>query len=162
VGGDTLFGLENSNSFANFLLPMYGMGEPHVLEHSTERLIAAATIMMGLAGFTLAWFFYMNRTDLPGRIAAAAGWLHRLLRENYYVDVIYDLLIVRPLVVLSDRLLYRVIDSKVIDDFTVNGAARTVRAGASSVLKYAQTGLAQSYMFFMIAGAVAVVGYLLT
>ena len=162
VWGDTLFGLENSNSFENFLLPMFATGEPHVLEHSVERLMAAATIVMGLVGFALAWFFYMNRIDLPARIAASAGGMYRLLRESYYVDAIYDAVIVRPLVAFSDRLLFRTIDTKVIDDLVVNGTARTVRAGASSVLKFAQTGLAQSYVFFMIAGAVAVVGYLLT
>jgi hypothetical protein len=36
-----------------------------------------------------------------------------------------------------------------------------VRALAANGLKYAQSGLAQSYIFFMIAGAAALVGYLL-
>jgi len=162
VWGDTLFGLENSNSFKNFLTPVFGLGEEPVLEHSTERLIAAATIVMGLVGYALAWFFYMSRIDLTERLASKMSWLHRFLRESYYVDVIYDALIVRPLVVISERFLYRGIDRRVIDEFTVNGTARTVRAAASRVFKFAQTGLTQSYVFIMITGAVAVVGYLLT
>ena len=104
----------------------------------------------------------MNQIELNERFAGSLSWLRQLLRENYYVDALYDALFVRPLVVVSERLLYRGIDARVIDDFAVNGAARSVRALASGVLKFAQTGLAQSYMFFMIAGAVAVVGYLLS
>jgi len=81
--------------------------------------------------------------------------------NRYYVDEIYDSLIVRPLVKLSDRVLWRIIDDGVIDGVAVNGTARAVRAIAANGLKYAQSGLAQSYVFFMIAGALAIVGYLL-
>ena len=64
-------------------------------------------------------------------------------------------------VVLSERFLYRGIDMRAIDEFAVNGTARTVRAAARDVLKFAQTGFTQSYMFGRIIGAVAVVTYLL-
>jgi NADH:ubiquinone oxidoreductase subunit 5 (subunit L)/multisubunit Na+/H+ antiporter MnhA subunit len=57
--------------------------------------------------------------------------------------------------------LYRVIDARIIDGIGVNGLARGVRAIAADGLKYAQSGLTQSYVFFMIVGAVAIVGYLL-
>jgi hypothetical protein len=43
----------------------------------------------------------------------------------------------------------------------VNGTAQLVRALADRVLKHAQSGLTQSYIFLMIVGTVAVVGYLL-
>jgi hypothetical protein len=42
----------------------------------------------------------------------------------------------------------------------VNGSARWC-AGWPQRLKYAQSGLTQGYIFFMIAGAVAVVAFLL-
>ena len=38
---------------------------------------------------------------------------------------------------------------------------RGVRALAANGLKYAQSGMAQGYVFFMIIGAVAILGYLL-
>jgi hypothetical protein len=48
-----------------------------------------------------------------------------------------------------------------IDGAAINGSARGVRALAESGLKYAQTGLTQSYIFLMIAGAALIVAYLL-
>ena len=54
-----------------------------------------------------------------------------------------------------------VVDAGLIDGIGVNGTARGIRAIAANGLKYAQTGLTQSYIFFMIVGAVAIVGYLL-
>jgi hypothetical protein len=50
---------------------------------------------------------------------------------------------------------------RLIDGVGVEGAARAVRSVAANGLKYAQSGLTQSYIFLMIVGAVAIVGYLL-
>jgi len=69
--------------------------------------------------------------------------------------------VVRPLVAVSDRVLFRIIDARLIDGVGVNGTARGIRAFAANGLKYAQSGHTQSYVLFMIVGAVAIVGYLL-
>ena len=99
--------------------------------------------------------------ELPGEIVQRAGGLYRLVASKYYVDEIYDAVLVRPLVKLSDAVLFRVVDAGLIDGVVVNGTARGVRAVASNGLKYAQSGLAQGYVFFMILGAAAILGYLL-
>jgi NADH-quinone oxidoreductase subunit L len=94
-------------------------------------------------------------------MATALSGLYRLLLNKYWIDEFYDAVIVRPLVRVSDRLLFRGIDAGLIDGVAVNGSARVVRGLAGDVLKYAQSGLTQGYIFFMIAGAVAVVAFLL-
>ena len=73
----------------------------------------------------------------------------------------YDALVVRPTVALSDRVFFRVVDAGLIDRVIVDGSANTVRSFADGVLKRFQTGFAQSYLFLMIVGAIAIVGYLL-
>ena len=113
------------------------------------------------AGTLLAWLCYVRRPDLPRRIAVAFAGAHRTLLNKYWIDELYDALLVRPLVAFSDRVLFRVVDAGLVDGVLVNGTARGVRALASHGLKYAQSGLAQSYVFFMIAGAAALVGWLL-
>ena len=95
------------------------------------------------------------------RLAATFGGLHRLLLHKYWIDELYDALIVRPLVRVSDRVLYRGLDAGLIDGVAVNGSARVVQGLAANGLKYAQSGLTQGYVFFMIAGAVAIVAFLL-
>ncbi|MCG8589285.1 MAG: hypothetical protein MJE66_08335, partial [Proteobacteria bacterium] len=71
-----------------------------------------------------------------------------------------DAVIVRPLVAVSDAVLYRSIDAAAIDSTGVDGAGRAVRAIAGDVLRYAQTGLTQGYLLLMVLGTVALVGYL--
>ena len=52
------------------------------------------------------------------------------------------------------------LDAGIIDGAAVNGTARAIRAIAANGLKYAQSGLTQVYIFIMLVGAVALVGYL--
>jgi NADH-quinone oxidoreductase subunit L len=159
VWGD-LLGIPNSDSLGNFLAPALAAGEAHALEHSEEYAMAGSAVMVAAAGLALAIFLYWRRPDLPGRIAASLRGLYRLLVNKYYVDEVYDALIVRPTVALSDRVLFRIVDAGLIDGAAVNGSARGVRALADGALKYVQTGFTQSYVFLMIVGAVAIVGYL--
>jgi NADH-quinone oxidoreductase subunit L len=160
VWGD-IIGIEESNSLANFLQPVLAVGEPHAIEHSTELWMAAAAVAIALAGTGLAWLFYIRKPGVPGWLAAHLSGFYRTVLNKYYIDELYDAVIVRPLVAFSDRVLYRFVDARVIDGIGVNGTARGIRAIAADGLKYAQSGLTQSYVFFMIAGAVAIVGYLL-
>jgi NADH-quinone oxidoreductase subunit L len=160
VWGDA-FGIPESNSLANFLAPAVAAGEPHHLAHSTEYMMAAGAVGLAGVGALLAWYLYVRRPELPGKLAASLAVLYRLLLNKYYVDEVYDALIVRPTVKLSDRVLFRLIDAGLIDSVIVDGSARTVWTVADGVLKRVQTGFTQSYLFLMIVGAVAIVGYLL-
>ena len=62
--------------------------------------------------------------------------------------------------VISDRVFFRGIDATLIDEVGANGSARAVRSLASDVLKYLQSGLAQGYLFLMVVGTLAIIGYL--
>jgi NADH-quinone oxidoreductase subunit L len=162
VWGDlSWIGIEDSNSLANFLAPVLANAPPHEIAHSTEYGLAAGAVAVASLGLAAAWWLYVRKPAWPGEIADKLGGIHRLLLAKYHVDEIYDAALVRPLVAISDRLLYRGIDAGLIDGVAVNGLARSVRAFAADGLKYVQSGLAQSYLFLMVAGAFAVVAYLM-
>jgi NADH-quinone oxidoreductase subunit L len=158
--GDLLFNLENSNSLANFLAPSLVAGDPQEIPHTAEYMIAGSSILASGLGLLGAWWLYARRPEIPGRIAAALPSFRQLLFRGYYIDELYNVLLVRPLVWISDRILFRFFDTGLIDGIVVNGSARAVRALAANGLKYAHSGLAQAYIFLMIVGAVAIVGYL--
>ncbi len=151
--------IPDANSLGNFLLPALTQ-EAHHVKHSTEYALAALATGIILIGILLAYLLYIRRPELPGRIASSLGGLSRAVVNKYYVDEIYDAVIVRPLVVISDKVLYRGIDATLIDEVGANGSARAVRSLASDVLKYLQSGLAQGYLFLMVVGTLAIIGYL--
>jgi NADH-quinone oxidoreductase subunit L len=130
------------------------------VEHSTEYALAALATGIILVGILLAYLLYVRKPQLPGRIASLLGGLSRAVANKYYVDEIYDAVIVRPLVVISDKVLFRGIDATLIDEVGANGSARAVRSLASDVFKYLQSGLAQGYLFLMVVGTLAIIGYL--
>jgi len=160
IWGD-LIPIKDSNSLANFLKPALAVGAPHAIEHSTEFWMAFWAVAVALAGTGVAWLLYLRKPRVPGWLAAHLSGAYRTLLNKYYIDELYDAVIVRPLVWLSDRVLYRIVDARWIDGIAVNGTANGIRAFAANGLKYAQSGLTQSYLFFMIVGAVAIVSYLL-
>ncbi|MCP5069142.1 MAG: NADH-quinone oxidoreductase subunit L, partial [bacterium] len=79
-----------------------------------------------------------------------------------WIDELYDYILVRPLVWISDRILYRWLDSRLLDGIVIDGTARGIRALAADMFKYSQSGLVQGYLFLMLVGALAIIGYLAT
>jgi NADH-quinone oxidoreductase subunit L len=149
----------HSNSLANFLGSVLH-GVHHEVSFATERGLAVVSVAVAGAGALLAAWLYVWKPELPARIRAALGGLHRVVANKYYVDEIYDAAIVRPTVSLSENVLYRGIDVGLIDGAAVNGSARLVRGLASGVLRHFQSGLAQGYLFLMVLGTLVIASYL--
>ena len=84
--------------------------------------------------------------------------LYRLLLNKYFVDEVYDDLIVRPARVGSEAV-YRRFDLRVIDG-AVNGAGALVRSFASAIRVY-QTGYVRNYALSILVGVVLVMAYYL-
>jgi NADH-quinone oxidoreductase subunit L len=158
IYGD-LIPVQNSNSLLNFLAPVISVAEHHI-EHSTELALAVYAIAAAAVGFTFAVVLYVQSPELVGRLRSTFSGPYTVLKEKYYVDELYDALIVRPLVRFSDRILFRAVDAEAIDGYAVNGPARAVRALAADSLKYLQSGLAQGYLIVMLVGSAAIVGWL--
>lgn len=144
-----------ANEFERFVRPALARVPVHsdhlaIAEfgHGMELGLAAVTALAVLA--TLIWARRFYRRD-PLRPAP------RLLENKYYVDEIYEALLVRPIVRGSTVLLWRVFDVAIIDG-AVNGVASAVAAGAA-VLRRLQTGLVRSYIVMILIGALIVLGY---
>jgi NADH-quinone oxidoreductase subunit L len=84
--------------------------------------------------------------------------LYITLLNKYWVDEIYDALIVNPIHWISTNLMWNFVDVKVIDG-TVNGAGEFVR-GSGSLLRKLQSGYVRSYAGWILLGAVFLVALL--
>jgi NADH-quinone oxidoreductase subunit L len=88
----------------------------------------------------------------------AGGGFYRLLFNKYWIDELYDSVIVRPFTVISQTLA-QIFDPKVIDG-AVNGIAATAR-GLSVFWRGIQTGNVQHYLVGFVAGTIALLAYYL-
>jgi NADH-quinone oxidoreductase subunit L len=139
--------------FAHRLSSVFAL---HDAEHS--KLVPLLSVVVVVVGFALAFSRYKVAPVKPDRIGQPSTPLRALLLNAYYVDALYDRVIVRPLFALSS-VLARAFDLGVLDGI-VNGLGRAVVAGAGG-LRRLQTGYVVNYALTMLAGAVLVVAFLL-
>ena len=121
----------------------------------------ASALLSGLtraAGVVLAWYMYMTAPVRPDAIGQARTPVHAFLLNAWYVDWLYDRVFVRPLFALCA--FFARFDLGVIDGL-VNLTGRLVELWSVGTRRL-QTGYVVNYALTMLAGAVALVGFLLT
>ena len=116
------------------------------------------SLIVFVGGLGLAMYRYRMTPVKAETVGQPRTPLHRLLINAYYVDWIYDTLIVRPLLALS-TVLASVVDLGFIDGI-VNGVGRLVTACGAG-LRRVQSGYVVNYALTMLAGAVVVIAFLL-
>jgi NADH-quinone oxidoreductase subunit L len=131
-------------------------GVHYEVSFATERWLAVLSVAVAGVGVLTAAWLYVWSPGLPARIREGLSGLHRVVANKFYVDELYDAILVRPLVAASENLLYRGIDAGVIDGVAVNGSVRLVRGLASGVLRPFQSGLAQGYLVVMLIGTILI------
>ena len=130
-----------------FLAPLF----PPVEEgHDIGPVVVS--VAFGLAGIALAWLFYVAKPGLPDQVATSFSGLYKLIYNKYFVDEIYDAVVVNPVVSGSREVLWKGVDVAVIDG-AVNGVGNRAR-GIGGVLKRLQSGNIRSYAAWVLLGSV--------
>jgi NADH-quinone oxidoreductase subunit L len=115
-------------------------------------------LWLALGGVAAAWFLYLHRPELPGRIAARLAGVNRVLDQKYYFDA-FNERVLAPLARGAGQVFWRGGDGAVIDGLLVNGSARAV-GWLSGVVRRIQTGYLYHYAFAMFIGLALMLGWL--
>jgi NADH-quinone oxidoreductase subunit L len=127
-------------------------------EGSTELLFMGISVGAAALGFLGAWFLYYKRTDLPAKMAVAAGGLYTFVLDKYKVDEFYGAAVIRPIVLASTNILWKGIDATLID-----GAVDESAAGARDIsdgMRHMQSGNIRSYAGWVAFGAAVVIAFM--
>ncbi|MGD2071223.1 MAG: proton-conducting transporter membrane subunit, partial [Gemmatimonadota bacterium] len=114
----------------------------------TSTVLAAVVVAISFAVLA-------GRVFVPARDAAEPTGLTRVLNRKWYVDELYDRIIVQPVVRVS-RFCWRVIDAGLIDG-AVNFAGNLTRA-VGWVGSLFQTGTVNTYAFILTLGVLFILG----
>ena len=130
---------------------------PEVHHEASGNVILFMVIssVVGLAGIAFAWTRYRER--VPS--AEPTNALQKLVANKYYVDEIYNALIVQPIKNASHYILWRIVDNGIIDGI-VNGVALAIQI-IGGTLRRLQSGLVQTYIVSMVVGIVLFLAYYL-
>ncbi|HOP05982.1 MAG TPA: NADH-quinone oxidoreductase subunit L [candidate division Zixibacteria bacterium] len=157
-----------------FAAYVYSGHEPYHV-HADYLLMIVSTVV-ALSGIAVAYMIYFRRAISADKLAERFGLLYKLSFNKFYIDEIYDVILLNPILVFA-RYMWtfdaRVIDGLVngaawfsilvsnikmwidkwIIDGAVNGAGWLVRSGAR-VGRLLQTGRVQFYVLFITASVV--------
>ena len=113
----------------------------------------AVAVAVALTGLWFGWRMVRAGEVVPADQAEPERGIAALLYHKYYVDEIYDALIVSPLLWFSERILWKDIDQGVIDGAAVNGSWKLSQAlgWLGSQLQTGQVGI---YIVLFLGGVI--------
>jgi NADH-quinone oxidoreductase subunit L len=134
----------------HFLPPQLALPAVDEHWHAFETPLLLISIVLALAGLFGARFVYGAGSARAEALATRFAGLHRWLFAKYYVDELYERVIGRPLVWVSDRVFLRLGDRLLLDG-TLHLLAGIGRFGAG-LLGRVQSGRLQRYAWLVMAG----------
>lgn len=139
--------LSEHHSLNEFLAPVVQNFSLHHLDHSTEYMLMGLSVSL-----VLVMIFISFRATKSPDFKPNTG-LAKVLENKWYVDELYDAIIVKPMLKL-DAVLDNYAERKGIDA-GVNGVGKFVRWGADR-MRLLQNGQVGAYLFSMVIGIVIV------
>ncbi len=151
------------NWIERFLEPSYwdvGRVVPHHLGTGVEVILLALSVAVALGGILVARSYYGGDRGLGKGRATAERFpaVHRLLVGKYFVDEIYDRVLVRPLRALS-RFFWKRVDGTLIDGSINLGAYLTELTGY--IGRLTTTGNVRNYALYLFLGIVVLLTWVL-
>jgi NADH-quinone oxidoreductase subunit L len=128
-------------------------------EANLELTLIGVSTVIAVLGILIAFRVWVKRRVIAERFAATYPGLYKLLLNKYYVDELYDAVVVQPIKVVSTEGLWRGFDVKLIDG-AVNGVGAIVDASATT-LRRLQTGSVRTYAGSLFVGVIVILGYYL-
>ena len=122
-----------------------------------ESLLIVLALVVAIAGILLALTIY-TRSGRAERLARASGPIYTLTRNLYWVDELYEGLIVRPFYAISR--FFTAFDRWVVDGL-VNATGVTAEL-FGQIIKLFQTGFVRNYALTFLLGVVAILFYLVS
>jgi len=120
--------------------------------HHYESTLILIAVALGFTGLAVAAVLFARGGERAARIQQSLGPLHRLLSGKYFIDELYDRILNRPLLWLSDKVFLGLGDRRLLDGSLNGMAALAVRAAGR--LSRFQTGNLHLYAFLVLVGLV--------
>ncbi len=158
LGMPAIFVGEEGNLFGRWLAPIFKSAETKIFtgaEHShlMEILLMAISVAGAALAIYFAKFVYLHKPEIAEKVSAKLKPIYTTLLNKYYVDEIYDAVVVNPIRLVSESFLWKITDVKLIDGLLNKSAALVDYL--SGYIRKIQTGAVQFYAIIMMTGILA-------
>jgi NADH-quinone oxidoreductase subunit L len=146
----------------SFLAPVF-KDVVHVNAEQPEPLFSESTlilfsVLVALVGIGIAYLTYVRGFRVAEGVRKVFRPVYLLLSRKYFVDELYDWVIVKPLQLLS-RFLASIFDLTILDGL-INGIGRLI-GWTGGVFRSLQAGYIRSYAAWVLLGTLGILIYLL-
>ena len=149
LAGLALFGGVLAPWVDSFLAPVFG----YTVVHHHDTVLETIAVIAGIGGIATAGLLYLVSKDRLSLFKEAIAPLYDLLFNKFYVDEIYDFLIVRPTKAIGAFLEQK--GEREGIDFAVDQVAVQVKE-TSHIISLWQSGKVRAYALNMIVGVVTI------
>ena len=106
---------EGLGRFGAFLAPVLTPLHPaEPVEASLEYALMGVAVAVALLGWFLAHRFYGSKNDCAKALAASAPGVYRLLSGKYFIDELYNRLLVQPVLFISRYILGWIVEGAIV------------------------------------------------
>ena len=125
----------------------------------TEWILMVLSVLFALLAWYLASRVYHSGFEIASRLREKWEWAYKLSLNKWYVDELYDLVLIKPGHLFTTHFLWRVFDLNVIDRI-VNTSGTAVRTAGNTIRPF-QNGLTQNYALIFTIGTFLILWYLI-
>jgi NADH-quinone oxidoreductase subunit L len=142
-----LVGTPLRDFFAEIVTPSEFATEALAVEpHEFNVTLAVVSVVVGLAGITLAYALYVPKPERAAALARKFSPIYNFLDNGWYFDALYDRIFVRPAIAIG--VFVRQFDRRALGSFVTGVGRGTV--GLGERLRPLQGGGAQNYALFIL------------
>lgn len=154
--------LGGSHWLNGYLSPVFAQSKTlveshHHPEHSTEYALMGTVIVLTIIVIIVAYVKYARNKHVPVSDASLSGGA-KILANKYYIDELYNAIIVKPLYWLSN--IFDIFIERLGIDKIVNAFGGSVVEGGK-VTRLIQNGSIGYYIFLMVLGIILILFYTL-
>jgi len=143
----------------NFLAPVFAPSATEAAEagHSMELILMGVAVTLALVAIGWAYNRFIAKKTLPAEEGKLTGFAN-LVYKKYLIDELYDTIVTRPLLFISEWG-YDVVDRIMVDGIVVGTGRFSLMTGKQ--LRQLQSGNIGFYLLMMVVGIIGVLLYLL-
>jgi NADH-quinone oxidoreductase subunit L len=143
---------------AHFLAPIVGEVSHNTSpEHiTTEYILMGVSTLGALVSMFVAYSMYVGKKQVPDAEGTQRGIVNNLVYNKYYVDELYESLIVKPLSSLGS-IIAEFLDVYIVDGVVQFSGGVTMWVGKQ--MRYLQAGAIGVYVFSMVLGILIILTF---
>lgn len=158
IGIPAVFGANHwlSNFLAPvFVTPAHAGTEAHALSHTMEYALMGIAVAGALISILYARYKYISKGELPANEGELTG-VSKLIYHKYYIDELYEAIIVKPIMKLSE-IGYEIVDKIFVDGIITWMGKLSVMTG--NQVRKLQSGYIGFYLIAMVLGVIVMFVY---